>query len=188
MTRSFIGATVLCVASLAAVQAADVNRLTPAEKQQGWQLLFNGKTTQGWTPNTGGVATPVWKVQDGTLAPPMGPSCWFVSTKAFPSYDVTGECWSEDKGSAMVGIAESRRAPGKPPEYTSALAFSSGPTVAGKWTGFRVSVRAGTASLAWDGQESPEQNTLDAKATHFQLGYFGPGKVQFRNLKLRPVR
>lgn len=188
MKRWLIGAMALCLASLAAVHAAELNRLTPEEKEKGWQLLFDGKTTKGWTPNTGGVATPVWKVLGGTLTPPMGPACWFVSTTALPSYDVTGECWSESRGSAMVGIAESQRTPGKPTQYTSTLVFSSGPTVAGKWTGFRLSVRSGTATLSWDGQASPEKNTFDPKATHFQLGYFGPGAVQFRNLKLLPVR
>jgi hypothetical protein len=47
--------------------AAAENTLTPAEKKEGWTLLFDGKTMNGWLdpakkdkPGTG------WKVEDGT--------------------------------------------------------------------------------------------------------------------------
>ncbi len=39
---------------------ADDNVLTPAEKAEGWILLFDGKTLDGWTTNTGAASkTPV---------------------------------------------------------------------------------------------------------------------------------
>ncbi len=51
-----------CVSS---ASAAD-NELTPAEKKDGWTLLFDGKTLNGWRPYAdrplGG-----WEVVDGTL-------------------------------------------------------------------------------------------------------------------------
>jgi hypothetical protein len=53
--------------------AAAENTLTPAEKKEGWTLLFDGKTMNGWLdpakkdkPGTG------WKVEDGTLATVQG--------------------------------------------------------------------------------------------------------------------
>jgi Domain of Unknown Function (DUF1080) len=46
--------------------AAD-NELTPKEKADGWQLLFNGKDTSGWKNNT---KKPIAaKVEDGALNP-----------------------------------------------------------------------------------------------------------------------
>ena len=46
--------------------AAD-NELTPEEKTEGWQLLFNGRDHTGWICNTGKpIATPV---DDGCLLP-----------------------------------------------------------------------------------------------------------------------
>lgn len=188
MKKTFTSAAVLCLASLAAVQAADPNTLTPAEREKGWRLLFDGKTTHGWAPNTSGAATPQWKAINGALVPPEGPVCWYVSTTKLDAYDVTGECLAEKKTDVMLGIAESNQETGKPVEYSSTLVLSSGPTAAGKWTGFRLSVRPGKAAVAWDGQGSPEKKTFDPRPTHFQLGYFGPGKVQFRNLKLLPVK
>lgn len=43
------------------------NTLSAKEKEQGWVLLFDGRTTTGWhTYNTSGVSAN-WKVVDGTL-------------------------------------------------------------------------------------------------------------------------
>ncbi|MCH2183875.1 MAG: DUF1080 domain-containing protein [Mariniblastus sp.] len=47
--------------------SAEDNRLSPAEKEAGWQLLFNGKDTEGWKCNNGKpIATPV---EEGCLMP-----------------------------------------------------------------------------------------------------------------------
>jgi hypothetical protein len=165
------------------------NRLTPAEVKQGWVLLFDGKTTRGWAPNTGASAAPEWKAGGGTLNPPEGPVCWYVSTRAFKAYEVRGEAWSETKTGAMLGIAESHKSSGGRTEYSSVKVFSSNPTATGKWISFRFNVTATSASLSWQGQAAPETGAYSsAGLTHFQLGYFGPGKVRFRNLKLLPAQ
>lgn len=43
------------------------NRLTRKEKNNGWQLLFDGKTTRGWHTYGKQTAGRVWKVEDGAL-------------------------------------------------------------------------------------------------------------------------
>lgn len=43
------------------------NQLTPAEKQAGWKLLFDGKTTDGWRGYKMDKMPPGWKVIDGAL-------------------------------------------------------------------------------------------------------------------------
>lgn len=43
------------------------NTLTEQEKQQGWQLLFDGKTTEGWHPFQHRQAPSAWEVKDGVL-------------------------------------------------------------------------------------------------------------------------
>ncbi len=49
-------------------KAAEQNRLTPAEKKAGWQLLFNGKDTADWMCNNG--RKPAASVlEDGMLMP-----------------------------------------------------------------------------------------------------------------------
>lgn len=54
----------LALAALLAAlgSAADLNRLTPEEKREGYTLLFNGKNLEGWEGD------PVlWSVQDGAI-------------------------------------------------------------------------------------------------------------------------
>ena len=47
--------------------AAGENELTPQEKEEGWQLLFNGKDHAGWKCNNGKpIAT---EIEDGSLLP-----------------------------------------------------------------------------------------------------------------------
>ena len=44
-----------------------VNKLSKMEKQEGWTLLFNGKTLDGWHVYNKGKAQSAWIVQDGEL-------------------------------------------------------------------------------------------------------------------------
>jgi hypothetical protein len=62
--------TLLCLLSLTVSVHADsaLNTLTEKEKQAGWQLLFDGRTTKGWM-TTAGEHLPARYVQDGSLNP-----------------------------------------------------------------------------------------------------------------------
>ncbi|MEP6844997.1 MAG: DUF1080 domain-containing protein [Panacibacter sp.] len=63
-----------CVASLvfsmnafaAATKDTADNQLTKAEKKDGWQLLFNGKTTDGWKTYKNEEGS-TWSVEEGNL-------------------------------------------------------------------------------------------------------------------------
>ena len=46
---------------------AGPNELTPAEKQEGWVLLFDGKTNEGWRGVNKDIFPAGWEVVDGTL-------------------------------------------------------------------------------------------------------------------------
>lgn len=43
------------------------NSLTAKEKEEGWELLFDGETTNGWRNFKSEDIGPAWKVEDGTL-------------------------------------------------------------------------------------------------------------------------
>ena len=198
MNGRFVGVAALLAALLwispGTAHAQTANRLTPAEIEKGWLLLFDGETTWGWEPdNTGGPIQAEWQGAGGALSPPQGPRYWLVHKTAFRSYEVTGECWAESRRGAIVGIVQSHQSHGEPTRYSQAMIFSDGPPAAGRWVPFRLSVRPGKATLAWQGQARPEthtsgpRSTIVARPTHLQLGYSRDGKVQFRNLKLLPV-
>ena len=47
---------------------AEPNQLTDAQRQQGWRLLFDGKTTAGWEEITGKpFPSNCWTIEDGSL-------------------------------------------------------------------------------------------------------------------------
>src|SRR5437763_9646970 len=54
------------VATALRLGAAD-NTLTPAEKKDGWKLLFDGKTLDGWHNFKKEGVKPGWQVKDGLL-------------------------------------------------------------------------------------------------------------------------
>jgi len=57
------------------LSAADPNRLTDAERRDGWRLLFDGATAAGWVEVTGKpFPTNCWTIEDGAI-------------KAFPRKD-----------------------------------------------------------------------------------------------------
>jgi hypothetical protein len=56
------------VAAALSLGAADLNRLTDAERRDGWRLLFDGSTTAGWLEITGKpFPANCWIVEDGSL-------------------------------------------------------------------------------------------------------------------------
>src|SRR5580693_6592952 len=58
----------LLLIALTPGRAAEPNRLTDAERRQGWRLLFDGETTEGWQEITGKpFPANCWTVEDGSL-------------------------------------------------------------------------------------------------------------------------
>ena len=64
---SLIRIVIICCFS-AGVAIAQPNTLTAKEKQEGWQLLFNGKDLKGWHSYLENKPGKSWQVQDGVIA------------------------------------------------------------------------------------------------------------------------
>jgi len=83
---------IIVVATIFSTFAAN-NELTPDEKQAGWKLLFDGKTTTGWRSfNKKEFPAKGWKVEEGELRLEGGSKAGdIVTEEKFSDFDLTWE-------------------------------------------------------------------------------------------------
>lgn len=72
------------------VEAQD-NQLTTQEKKQGWQLLFDGKTTAGWkSANKSGFPEKGWKIENGVfMVEPKGGGGDIVTINEYGDFELS---------------------------------------------------------------------------------------------------
>jgi Domain of Unknown Function (DUF1080) len=63
------------------------NTLTPAERSEGWRLLFDGKTLDGWRAFTATAPPAGWNAIDGALAR-VGPGGDILTVDEFDSFEL----------------------------------------------------------------------------------------------------
>ncbi len=94
-------AAVLGLSTTAYSQKA--NTLTPKEKREGWQLLFDGTSTQGWSTPKGAAVPSGWAVKDGTLtAVKGGKGGDIVSLNQYGDFDLMFDYNLEAEGNSGV--------------------------------------------------------------------------------------
>lgn len=82
----------ICISALLLSQdlarGQNVNSLTPKQKEKGWTLLFDGKTTEGWRGfKKPGFPEKGWVVEGGTLMhQPKGGGGDIMTTRTFSDY------------------------------------------------------------------------------------------------------
>lgn len=86
------------------------NTLTPAEKQAGWRLLFDGQTTAGWRGYKMETMPPGWQASDGALVRVSGGAGGkgagggddIVTTEEFDNFDLRLEWKVRKNGNSGV--------------------------------------------------------------------------------------
>jgi hypothetical protein len=84
-------AVAISTASCLSTKEVKINTLTDKEKAEGWQLLFNGKTTDGWKGYNQDSCGPRWTVIDGELTclgEGGGMGYDIVTTKKFSDFEL----------------------------------------------------------------------------------------------------
>lgn len=70
--------------------AQEPNTLTPEERAQGWELLFDGRTTSGWRGFRRDGVPAGWQVVDGALTR-AGPGGDLITVRQFSDFELTLE-------------------------------------------------------------------------------------------------
>src|SRR5581483_11137227 len=86
------GVAALTSAMCLTASAQDLNRLTPAEKAAGWQLLFDGATLNGWEdPSQKHPPGDAWTLEDGSLKARAHPRIRedLISARHFGDFELT---------------------------------------------------------------------------------------------------
>ncbi|QNL49676.1 DUF1080 domain-containing protein [Olivibacter sp. SDN3] len=101
-----------CILLTTVAFAQKLNTLTSKEKKDGWELLFDGKSTDGWHTYHTDKASNAWSVQDGALvfnpAADKSERGDLVTDKEYENYDLTYEWKISDGGNSGVifGVKE----------------------------------------------------------------------------------
>src|SRR5262249_37565799 len=98
---------------------SQANTLTAAEKADGWQLLFDGKTADRWRNYNKETLSDKWQVKDGALVGMRGGD--IVTKDEFASYELVLE-YRIGKGGNSGIMYHVQEVKGKPP-------YDSGPEI-----------------------------------------------------------
>lgn len=197
---SFFAAIVcLAITPLSAAEPVP-NTLTPEEINDGWILLFDGETDFGW--QAGSKAN--WRVAEGVISVSEGEKGLLATTSEFADYDLKVDFRAPAETNSGVFL----RTPLVPTDPTKdcyelniatekVSPFPTGSFVGRRkatgafdtstWRTFTVRAEKGHFTVAVDGQQVLDY-TDPAPIGRGRIGLqFNSGKVEFRNVKLKPL-
>jgi F0F1-type ATP synthase epsilon subunit len=179
------------------VAAAD-NSISKPEADDGWLLLFDGDSLFGWTA-TGGAH---WKAADGALTS-ASDGGFLRSNSAFADFtlkfDYRGSADGDCSIYARSSIDGDPNETGYPIQIGDTRpAWPTGSIVghfkadavhpaANQWHSVEATFAGDRISVKLDGRKVAEGQNSRAKAGIVALGCSKAGRVQFRNLKLKPL-
>ncbi|HUT12725.1 MAG TPA: DUF1080 domain-containing protein [Thermoguttaceae bacterium] len=198
-----VGGVLVCLALSAAVGnvvAAEPNTLTAEETAEGWILLFDGETLFGWQP----VTEADWKVADGVISVSQGEPGLLRTTSQFGNYRLKVDFRSAAGTNSGVFL---RTSP-EPTDVTTKCyelniadagtsAYPTGSFVnrqkaegnhdTADWQTFDVTAEGGRFVVELDGRVVLDYTDPKPLGRGFIGLQLNSGKVEFRNVKLKPL-
>ena len=192
----------LVLALAGSATAAEPNTLTPEELAEGWILLFDGESLFGWRP----ASEADWGVTDGAISVSRGEPGLLATTSQFGNYQLKVDFRSAPGTNSGVFLRTSPSP--KPADVASKCyelniadpATSEYPTgsFAGRqrcrgdhpsaeWQTFEVTADGGRFQVKLDGQEVLDYTDPKPPGRGFIGLQLNSGKVEFRNVKLKPL-
>jgi hypothetical protein len=179
------------------------NQLTAEEREDGWILLFDGRTLDGWT-NRGEHA---WRVEEGTITSEGGSGPGHLATaQSFGDFRLRADFWIDEKANSgiYVRVPETEAATttnsfevqvydAGPVWQTGALIevqpVTNTPRTAGRWNTFDITADGSHFVVVLNGD-----TVVDATAPPrlpsgpIILAPADSGIVRYRNLRVLPIR
>ncbi|MGD9856303.1 MAG: DUF1080 domain-containing protein [Planctomycetaceae bacterium] len=180
------------------------NPLTPEQIAEGWISLFDGHTLFGWESND---ETVNWRVVDGTITSDTGGQGLLHTTVPFADYEILCDFRFEPEGNsglflrtkhipenAETDCYELNLADSHPTGHTTGsyvnLKQTDEPIIAsGDWHTFHVTLDGDHSIVRIDGEVVLDfmDNQPDGPSTGFVGLQHNQGKVEFRNIFLKPL-
>lgn len=186
---------------LAATLAAQPNVLSPKEAADGWLLLFDGETVFGWTPE-GGTK---WRVADGVIVGDAGEYGYLRSNSAFADYVFKADFRAAADGNSGIFLRSAKEGQPHVTGYelqiydTQPAGFNTGSLVnhmkpkepvkikPNQWMSYEVEVTGNHFLVKLDGKTVLFGRDDKSRAGHIGLQYNPGKKIEFRNVKLKPL-
>ena len=199
-TLILFGSLILFSSLTSVVASAAENSLTDAEIAEGWLLLFDGESLFGWRP--AGKAD--FRVENGRILATSGDVCLLRSTTQFSDYVLKVDFRAAEGTNSGIFLRTSPQptqvdrdcyelniAPPDNPFPTGSLVgrekVSDASAAANEWHTFEVTAQGRQIVVKLDGK--PILDYTDSKK--LGKGFIGlqhnQGKVEFRNVKLKPL-
>jgi len=175
------------------------NSLSPKEISEGWILLWDGETTFGWESH--GKAE--WKIADGIISASSGDSGWLGTTTPFANFLLKADFRTGAEGNSGIFLRSAQE--GEPAktgyelqiydghkEYPTGglvnyLKAKSVKTTPNQWHTYEVSVEGDLFVVKLDGKRVLNARDKTHAVGHIGLQYNKDKKIEFRNLKLKPL-
>jgi len=175
------------------------NSLTQKEAADGWILLFDGESLFGWTQE--GKAQ--WRAADGALVADAGDSGYLRSNSAFADYILKCDYRTDAEGNSGIFLRSAKEGQPHVTGYELQIfdkhpKFPTGSLVnhivakpvkpaPGQWHSYEVSMMGDHFRVKLDGKEVLNGKDTKSKAGHIGLQYNKDRKIEFRNVKLKPL-
>ena len=175
------------------------NALTEKEVAEGWILLWDGETTFGWESH--GKAE--WKTSDGIISASSGDNGWLGTTTPFGDFVLKADFRTGPDGNSGIFLrAASEGEPHKTgyelqifdehKEYKTGslvnyLKAKAVRTTPNQWHTFEVRATGDLFVVKLDRKTLLNARDKSHSVGHIGLQYNKDKKIEFRNLKLKPL-
>jgi hypothetical protein len=175
------------------------NTLSRKEVSEGWILLFDGETLFGWTKEGGAQ----WRVAEGALVADAGDPGWLRANSVFADYMLTCEFRATADSNSGIFLRSAKQ--GAPHEtgyelqiwdkhekyptggLVNHIAAKKARLKPNQWNNYEVEVQGDHFVVKLNGRKILDGRDKESKIGHIGLQYNKDNKIEFRNIKLKPL-